>query len=344
MDGIQIQGEQHYKEDILPPAEICEISNAGLFGQFDNYAGIATNDFGTFPISWMHLSKPTGHYVSRVGMHIVNFFLKHHAILLAGNSCAPGYFFPKVDPDNGWNQFQFIPNQDCGCMVLNIEGIPDSINHGVVFPAEPFMVLSLRNEWNVYENYLAAMQSKYRIRANKVFELSKNITSKQFSGLEMDDSLIAQCAQLLKETLRDKIIAMPSNLETVLKYYRAHFGPDFHFNVYYLNDHICGFISWVRLGKSMMAMQVGYNFLESKETQLYQRMMHDLIKIGIDNKLEKINLGRTATEIKSTLGAEPLANSFVIYAKSNLLFKCVAFYKKRFYKQTPFTLRSPFKG
>ena len=50
---------------------------------------------------------------------------------------------------------------------------------------------------------------------------------------------------------------------------------------------------------------VGINYEYNREYAVYQRMLYDYIQIAIENRLQQINFGRTASEIKSSVGAEP---------------------------------------
>lgn len=341
--SLELQKQDWYTE-IVPPAEVCEVSHASLFGSFPNYAGIVNNGNGTWPVSWMHLSKPTGHYVNRFGMALVNAMMKHHAVMLIGNTCAPGLFL--FDPPAGLdrNQFQFVPRLDCSTVIANVPGVPTGIPNSVVFEAEPFMVLRIRSHWNQFEDYLADMQSKYRTRTKKVLDLSQQFTSSRFSGSEISDELIQACSQLLKETLRNKTIALNQDLASILKSYRNSEKDNFHIHAYTLHGKTAGFISWLKSGNSMHAMQVGYDEQVGKDAHLYQRMMYDLVELAIVQKMDSLNLGRTASEIKSTLGAEPASNSFVIYLPNPVWRFLVGGYQKWFYRPEKWIQRKPFKG
>jgi hypothetical protein len=82
---------------------------------------------------------------------------------------------------------------------------------------------------------------------------------------------------------------------------------------------------------------------QAAQDQLYQRMMYDVIEYGIVQKDEFVCLGRTATEIKSTMGAVPVENSYVFHAKNKIIRNIIALYKNRFYKPKSYQLRNPFK-
>ena len=71
-------------------------------------------------------------------------------------------------------------------------------------------------------------------------------------------------------------------------------------------------------------------------------MLYDYVTLGIERQVKEINFGRTAGEIKSTLGAVPQElTCYIRHKKSvaNFLFK--PFLKK--VKPTVFEQRFPFK-
>jgi hypothetical protein len=50
---------------------------------------------------------------------------------------------------------------------------------------------------------------------------------------------------------------------------------------------------------------LGYDEKMQRETMLYLNMLYDMIGYSIKKKFKKIIFGRTALEIKSSVGAEP---------------------------------------
>ena len=51
---------------------------------------------------------------------------------------------------------------------------------------------------------------------------------------------------------------------------------------------------------------LGYDKTLQKTKQLYLNMLLDMVKFAVEQQLESIVFGRTALEIKSTVGAEPV--------------------------------------
>jgi len=50
---------------------------------------------------------------------------------------------------------------------------------------------------------------------------------------------------------------------------------------------------------------IGIDFKHNRTDAIYLRMLNDYVRLGIKLGVKDINLGRTASEIKSTLGAVP---------------------------------------
>ena len=65
-----------------------------------------------------------------------------------------------------------------------------------------------------------------------------------------------------------------------------------------------GFKTCFILKNTIEAHFIGLDYTCNKELELYQNILYDYIKITISNNKQQLFLGRTAAEIKSTVGAE----------------------------------------
>ena len=92
----------------------------------------------------------------------------------------------------------------------------------------------------------------------------------------------------------------------------------------------------------MDAHFVGINYELNKEHAIYQRMLYDYIEIGIEKKLNRINFGRTASEIKSSVGAVPQDLTMYIRHKKSITNKILKLFLQRI-QPTPFQQKFPFK-
>ena len=79
---------------------------------------------------------------------------------------------------------------------------------------------------------------------------------------------------------------------------------EFNFIAYFNKDELIGFRTSFIHKVSIEAHFIGLNYIVNKEFELYQNMLYDFVNEAIDNDFNKLILGRTASEIKSTIGAQ----------------------------------------
>jgi hypothetical protein len=287
-------------------------------------------------------SNPTGKYVSRLLLSIFNAFLKKRSLVFAGNPCTPGM---SVLEENQFTAGQsFLLQPGIQTVVCNFWGTPKP-DDGIVFPAEPYMLLVLKKEWKNLEDYKQAMHSKYRIRVNKALQCSEHLKTVWQDGDGLSEHQIDCMAKLLADTLANKTLALPPDLKGLIRGFCKTYGNRYQ-TVFCLdeNDQIVGFLSAVKAGETVFAMHIGYDAEKAKNWHLYQRLMLDLIAKNVGTDILQIQLGRTATEIKSTLGAEPMPNSIVIFTNRIYLKFVLKFYRKYFFKPKSYVLRRPFRA
>ena len=76
---------------------------------------------------------------------------------------------------------------------------------------------------------------------------------------------------------------------------------------YFLEGKLVGFLSAMQNDSHLDAHFIGIDYANNKDYAIYPRILNDYVRLGIETKSDQINLGRTASEIKSTLGATPKA-------------------------------------
>ncbi|NQY29629.1 MAG: N-acetyltransferase [Flavobacteriaceae bacterium] len=203
------------------------------------------------------------------------------------------------------------------------------------------MVLDLKPEWNNFEDYLSSFKSKFRVKAKKAYKQSVNLVTKDLTTeeiLEHKTTLAALYKNVFEKANFNWAIL---NIATYVSL-KEILGGNFIFKAYFLEDKLVGFMSGVVSQNSLDAHYVGIDYSLNKKHAIYSRMLYDYVKIGIERKLSYINFGRTAGEIKSTLGAVPQElTCYVRHKKSvaNFLFK--PFIRK--IKPSVFEQRFPFK-
>lgn len=168
----------------------------------------------------------------------------------------------------------------------------------------PSMVMSLHPEWHNYNDYLADLSSKYRVRAKKARKiLAKDVLRKTLS-LEDIHAQQTEIHALYREIADDSGFNVITLEENYFEGMKAALGEDFIVQGYYREDKLIGFLSGViNHDGEFEAHFLGYDNRWNPVYKLYLNMLLDLIELGIAHRAKHIVFARTAEEIKSSVGA-----------------------------------------
>ncbi|MCW3168558.1 peptidogalycan biosysnthesis protein [Chryseobacterium sp. 09-1422] len=210
------------------------------------------------------------------------------------------------------------------------------------FSVQPNMMLRLKENWLTFEDYLNAFSTKYRTRAKTA--------KKKIVGIEKSEMNLDQIKNHQKEmNLLYQNVAenAPFNTffltENHFESMKESLKENFKVFGYYLNAKLIGFYTLILNGKDIDTYFLGYDKGLQKEKQIYLNMLLDMVEFGIDKKFNRIIFGRTALEIKSTIGAQPV-EIFGLIKHNNSLINL--FMEKIFTSLNPvveWTQRKPFK-
>ena len=209
------------------------------------------------------------------------------------------------------------------------------------FSVEQNMTFELNKQWLVFDDYLAAMKTKFRVKARKAFIRSKEIRIEEVTK-ENIDSQLPQMTHLYQKVVANANFNLSHfNLKT-FKDLKELLEDNYIIRSYWLNNKMVGFISGVINQKSLDAHFVGIDYLLNREHAIYQRMLYNYIEIGINKKLHTINFGRTASEIKSSVGAVPEDLTIYLRHKKGITNKFLRLLLQRIQPST-FQQKFPFK-
>ncbi|TXD50142.1 GNAT family N-acetyltransferase [Polaribacter sp. IC073] len=209
------------------------------------------------------------------------------------------------------------------------------------FSVEPNMVLQIDENWLNFDAYLAAMKTKFRVKAKKAFAQSIHLKIKEVTLQNIEEQLPEMTSLYKKVTSNAAFNLGNFNLEAY-KNLKDSFGENYILKTYWLEDKIVGFISGVVNQKSLDAHFVGIDYQLNREHAIYQRMLYDYIEIAIDKGLKTLNFGRTASEIKSSVGAVPQDLTMYLRHKKTIKNKILKLFLQRV-QPTPFQQKFPFK-
>lgn len=169
---------------------------------------------------------------------------------------------------------------------------------------EPNMIITLEPEWQSFDDYKNALKSKYRVKANKADKKSAAMVARRFTDADVATHKDA-LQKLYENTIANaNFNAQVLNLNTYTNL-KAIYHDQFIVKGYFLNDQLVGFLSAMVNQTNLDAHFIGIDYSLNKEYAIYPRILNDYVRLGIEHGSSRINLGRTASEIKSTLGAKP---------------------------------------
>lgn len=210
------------------------------------------------------------------------------------------------------------------------------------FVVEPNLLVDVPEGISNLEEYIQLFSKKYRNRAKSIFKKSAVIQIKtlKFEDIKQQEAQLYALYENIYNKAKFKLIKLPKNYFSSTK---KLFECAFNVNGYYLNDEIVAFSSSFLLADNVLeAHYIGINYNLNNEYELYQTILYNMIQSGIENNCKKINLGRTAAEIKTTVGAK--AKDLICYIKpQNTVSKFIQKPFIKFLQPEQWTPRNPFK-
>lgn len=175
----------------------------------------------------------------------------------------------------------------------------------VVIPMLPLMQLKIREEWKSFNDYIGALSSKYRVRVKAArlrMEplMAKLLNADETVNLSKD---LHQLYMNVYEKAKFKIAWFDDDFLVKLK---QKYANELVIQAYFLDQKPIGFIAVLNDSGIAHAIMIGLDYQFNEAYKLYFNLLIDSISIAINQGANKLNMGRTAMEIKSTLGAEPV--------------------------------------
>lgn len=177
------------------------------------------------------------------------------------------------------------------------------------FSVEPEMIVPLHSAWKTFDDYVGAMVKKYRTRTRSVFTKTAALEVKELDAAALATQL--NVLYPLYEQVNSRARFRLTKLTAAYFLHMKQAFPDvFRVHVYSLNGTPVAFrTSFLLPGAqghkpSLEAHFIGLDYAVNSELHLYQRLLYDFVREGIEAGATQIFLGRTAPEIKSTVGAQ----------------------------------------
>jgi hypothetical protein len=180
------------------------------------------------------------------------------------------------------------------------------------FQVEPNLVFEVPETWTKYDDYLNALSSKYRVRAKRAFKKAEGLERKVFNEERIQANLLKINELYLNIADKADFNMVTLHPEYQLVMQRA-LGNDFQLTGYFLDNQLIAFFTTIKNYEETEACFLGYDKNLNHEYQIYLNILFDIVRIGIENGSKRIVFARTASEIKTTVGAK--AHEMYLYLK-----------------------------
>jgi hypothetical protein len=213
---------------------------------------------------------------------------------------------------------------------------------GLSFTVEPNMMIDLPEGLKKLDDYIAMFSKKYRNRAKAILKHREKIVFKTFdiTNIQEQQQNINRLYVNIYGRAKFKLLMLPEQYFTEAKII---FGDKFFLKALFVDNTMVAFMSGFYLHNGTLeAHYIGMDYQANEANELYQNMLYEFIRTAIEKGCARINLGRTAAEIKSTVGAK--AQDLVCYVQpQNTLSKLIVNPFIEFLKPKAWISRNPFK-
>lgn len=210
------------------------------------------------------------------------------------------------------------------------------------FHVEPNLVVDIPEGSKDLDGYLQLFSKKYRNRAKAILKNRSEFTIKdlELKDIEKHSDRIYDLYHNIYAKAKFKLLLLPYNYFAETK---KIFPDRFFMKGLYADDQLIAFSSWfVMHDDTIEAHYIGMDYELNSKLELYQNILYSFIEVAIATGKSKVNLGRTAAEIKTTVGAK--AHELTCYLQpQNTVSKFIAKPFIKFLEPKEWIPRNPFK-
>lgn len=210
------------------------------------------------------------------------------------------------------------------------------------FFVEPDLIVDIPENVHSLSDYTALFSKKYRNRAKGIL---KNLEGLEIHSLELEEikereKELFSLYENIFDKAKFKLIKLPADYFSKVK---ELFEKEFTIKGFFMEGKLAAFgSSFLMPDGSLEAHYIGFDYELNTPMNLYQNILYSMIDEAIKNKRSVVNLGRTAAEIKTTVGAK--AHDLICYIKpQNAISKFIQKPFISFLQPAEWTPRNPFK-
>ena len=206
----------------------------------------------------------------------------------------------------------------------------------------PIMTLSIKAGWSTLNDYANDLKSKYRSQYLDYRQKAQPLIKKSLSLEQLNEYKVE--INNYYDCIYNKAKAKGPYLGVDYFEYLIDLLPENQFNFigYFKGNKLVAINSRFIHEKTVISSFFGMPAKINEQYALFKNMLLDDLEYAIVNKANDVNYGRTTYEVKSAIGAKPIAlNAAVI--PLNLISRWLIPIVKTILKQNPWHARNPFR-
>ncbi|WP_442787686.1 GNAT family N-acetyltransferase [Flavobacterium suncheonense] len=210
------------------------------------------------------------------------------------------------------------------------------------FNTQPNMIFRLLDDWKTKDDYVAAFSKKYRDQYKRARKKCDRVLTKELSLEEItanEERIYELYHHVAKNAPFNTFFLAKNHFST----FKKQLNEQFVLVGYFMEEKLVGFHTLLLNGTVLETYFLGYDSEIQKEKMLYLNMLYNMTEFGIEKGYKKIIFGRTALEIKSSVGAEPVRMSGFIYHRNGLINQYIGKIFTNLEPEAQWQQRHPFK-
>ena len=225
----------------------------------------------------------------------------------------------------------------------DLQNIKDKLSDDCYcFSTQPNMVFYIKNNWTHFDDYINDLSKKYRDQYKRCRKKSIEVDKRKLTFDDLE-SLQSRMYELYLNVVNQSdfnTFFLPENHFSAMK---RHLQDDFLIYGYFDNKKLIGFNTLIKNGSIMETYFLGYDLTLQKDKMLYLNMLYDMVAYSINNGFEQVNFGRTALEIKSSIGAEAVPLFGFMQHQSAIIQSLMPHFFNFYEPKVVWQKRNPFK-
>jgi len=281
-------------------------------------------------------------------------------VIIQGNACLSGPWFWQAADDNltcppvDLEQLHHSLKMEVGkkgkvlaTVIKDLTSDYDAVSAFVKnqrflqLPMQPLMQMSIRPEWKSMDDYVNSLSAKYRKRFLQAQSKLAGCEIRAFSLEEMvrEKPAIDRLYEQVKEKSPVQLFRTDVTYLIALK---KNLGDTISVKGIFHEGRLVAFLSGIRSGGHYEAHHIGIDYNLNRTHSLYLNILFGYIQLAIESGSSLLSFGRTAMEMKTTVGAVPVYQDTFLKFNHRILNSLV----RPFIAKEPvqdWTPRDPFK-